>query len=207
MVSDTLPNGPESRSLPQFFLPQSQVPWTASMDVIVRGAQDRLSLASNVRSAIMRVSPDLPRFEISTVESQLERLGDRRRFQTWLLSVFSTIAFLLAAIGTYGLVSYSVAEGTNELGIRMALGASRMDTLRLVLGHAIKVTGVGLFVGSVAALAFSRAASGLLFGVSWADGLTMSLPGVLLLFVSLAAAYVPARRATKIDPIIALSSE
>ena len=207
MVSDTLPNGPESGSLPQFFLPQNQVPWTASMDVIVRGAQDRLSLASNVRGAIMRVSPEIPRFEISTVDSQLERLENRRRFQTWLLSVFSSIAFLLAAIGTYGLVSYSVAERTNELGIRMALGASRRDILRLVLGHAITVTAVGLLVGSVAALAFSRAASGLLFGVSWADGLTMSLTGVLLLSVSLAASYVPARRATKIDPIIALSSE
>jgi putative ABC transport system permease protein len=160
-----------------------------------------------VRGAILRVSPDIPRFEISTVESQLERLGNRRRFQTWLLSAFSTIAFVLAAIGTYGLVSYSVAERTSELGIRMALGASRRDILRLILGHSITVTGVGLFVGSAAALVFSRAASGLLFGVSWADGLTMSLTGVLLLFVSLAAAYVPARRATKVDPIIALSSE
>jgi putative ABC transport system permease protein len=207
MVSDTLPNGPESRSLPQFFLPQNQVTWTASMDVIVRGAQDRLSLASNVRGAILRVSRNIPRFEISTVESQLERLGNRRRFQTWLLSVFSTIAFVLAAIGTYGLASYSVAERTKELGIRMALGASRRDILRLILGHSITVTGVGLFVGSAAALVFSRAASGLLFGVSWADGLTMSLTGVLLLFVSLAAGYVPARRATKVDPIIALSSE
>ncbi len=124
-----------------------------------------------------------------------------------MLSVFSAIAFVLAAIGTYGLISYSVTERTNELGIRMALGASRLDILRLVLGQAITITGVGLFVGSVAALVFSRAASGLLFGVSWADGRTMSLAGALLLFVSLAAAYVPARRATKVDPMIALSSE
>ena len=121
--------------------------------------------------------------------------------------MFSAIAFVLAAIGTYGLISYSVTERTNELGIRMALGASRTDVLRLVLGQAIMVTGVGLLVGSVAALVSSYTASGLLFGVSWADGLTMSVTIGLLLFVSLAAAYVPARRATKIDPIIALSSE
>ena len=207
MVADTLPNGPESRSLPQFFLPQDQAPYVRSMDVIVRGAQDELSLASDVRTAILNVSPEIPRFAISTFGSQLERLGNRRRFQTWLLTVFSTIAFVLAAIGTYGLIAYSVTERTNELGIRMALGASRMDVLRLVLGQAITVTGVGLLVGSLAALVFSHAASGLLFGVSWADGLTMSVTIGLLLFVSLAAAYVPARRATKIDPITALLSE
>jgi predicted permease len=207
MVGDTLPNGPESRSLPQFFLPQDQAPQARSMDVIVRGAQDRLSLASDMRSAILSVSPEIPRFEISTVESQLERLGNRRRFQTWLLTVFSTIAFVLAAVGTYGLISYSVTERTNEFGIRIALGASRMNVLRLVLGQAITVTAGGLLVGSVGALVFSRAVSGLLFGVSWADGLTMSLTIGLLLFVSLAAAYVPARRATKVDPIIAVSSE
>jgi putative ABC transport system permease protein len=160
------------------------------MDVIVRGAQDRLSLASDIRSAILSISPEIPWFEISTAGSQLERLGNRRRFQTWLLTVFSTIAFVLAAVGTYGLISYSVTERTNELGIRIALGASRMDVLWLVLGQAITVTGVGLLVGSVGALVFSRAASGLLFSVSWADGVTMSL-----------------RRATKVDPIIALSSE
>jgi predicted permease len=207
VVGDTLPNGPESRSVPQFFLPQDQAPYVRSMDVIVRGAQDGLALASDVRGAIMNLSPEIPRFEISTFGSQLERLGNRRRFQTWLLTVFSTIAFVLAAIGTYGLISYSVTERTNELGIRMALGASRGDVVRLVLGQAITVTGVGLLVGSIAALVFSHAASGLLFGVSWADGLTMSVTMGLLLFVSLAAAYVPARRATKIDPIVALSSE
>ena len=207
MVGDTLPNGPESRSLPQFFLPQDQAPQVRSMDVIVRGAHDGLSLAGDVRASILNLNPEIPRFEISTFGSQLERLGNRRRFQTWLLTVFSTIAFVLAAIGTYGLISYSVTERTNELGIRMALGASRTDVLRLVLGQAITVTGVGLLVGSIAALVFSHAASGLLFGVSWADGLTMSVTISLLLFVSLAAAYVPARRATKIDPIIALSSE
>ena len=143
VVGDTLPNGPESRSLPQFFLPQDQAQYIRSMDVIVRGAQDGLSLASDVRASILNLSPEIPKFEISTFGSQLERLGNRRRFQTWLLTVFSTIAFVLAAIGTYGLISYSVTERTNELGIRMALGASRMDVLRLVLGQAITVTGVG----------------------------------------------------------------
>lgn len=183
VVGDTLPNGPESRSLPQFFLPQDQGPLSRSMDILVRGAQERLPLAKDLRVAILDVSPEVSKFEVSTVESQLERLGNRRRFQTWLLAAFSTLAFVLAGIGVYGLISYSVSERINEIGIRMALGASRMDVMRLILGQAIAVTGLGLLVGSVGALVFSRAASSLLFGVSWADGVTLSLtaPGCCLL--------------------------
>ena len=207
VVGDTLPNGPESRSLPQFFLPQDQGPLSRSMDILVRGAQERLPLAKDLRVAILDVSPEVPKFEVSTLESQLERLGNRRRFQTWLLAAFSTLAFVLAGIGVYGLISYSVSERINEIGIRMALGASRMDVMRLILGQAIAVTGLGLLVGSVGALVFSWAASSLLFGVSWADGVTLSLTAGLLLVVTLVAAYMPAKRATKLDPMIALSAE
>ena len=207
VVGDTLPNGPESRSLPQFFLPQAQAPLVQEMDLLVRGAQDQLSMANDVRAAILSVSPEIPRVEVSTVESQLERLGNTRRFQTWLLGMFSGIAFVLAAVGIYGVISYSVTERTNELGIRMALGASRRDVLRLVLGHAVTVAGIGLLAGGVAALVVCRAIAGLLFGVPWSDGLTMSLAMGLLLLVTFAAAYVPAKRASKVDPLIALSSE
>ncbi len=207
VVGDILPNGPESRSLSQFFLPQDQAPEAKSMDILVRGSQDRLPLANDLRTAVLSVSPQIPKFEVSTVESLLERLGNRRRFQTWLLSAFSAIAFFLAAIGTYGLISYSVSERIHEIGIRMALGASRTDVMRMVLSQATRVIGVGLLVGTVGALAFSGAASNLLFAVSWDDTLTLSFTAGLLLFAALVAAYIPARRATKVDPIIALSSE
>jgi ABC-type antimicrobial peptide transport system permease subunit len=177
------------------------------MDILVRGSQDRLPLANDLRMAVLSVSPQIPKFEVSTVESQLERLGNHRRFQTWLLSAFSAIAFFLAAIATYGLISYSVSERIHEIGIRMALGASRTDVVRMVLSQATGVTGVGLLVGTIGALAFSGAASNLLSAVSWDDTLTLSSTAALLLFAALVAAYIPARRATKIDPIIALSSE
>lgn len=207
VVGDTLPNGPESRALPQFFLPLDQVPQAKSMDILVRSAQERLPLANDLRTAVLSVSPQIPRFAVSTVDSQLERLGNRRRFLTWLLSAFSAIAFALAAIGTYGLISYSVTERIHEIGIRMALGASRTDVLRMILGQAASITGVGLLVGTLGALAFARAASHLLFGVSWADGFTLSLTAGILLIAALIAAYIPARRATAVDPTMALSAE
>jgi predicted permease len=207
VVGDTLPNGPESRSLPQFFLPQDQAPQAKSMDILVRGAQDRLPLANDLRRAVLSVDPQIPRFAVSSVEAQLEQLGNRRRFQTWLLSAFSTIAFVLAAIGTYGLISYFVSERIHEIGIRMALGASRGDVLRMILAQATTITGVGLFVGTLGALLFCRAVSNLLFGVSWADGVTLSLTAGILLVVALLAAYIPARRATAVDPTMALSAE
>lgn len=207
VVGDTLPNGPESRSLPQFFLTLDQAPQTKSMDILVRGAQDRLPLANDLRRAILSVSAQIPRFAVSSVEAQLEQLGNRRRFQTWLLSAFSMIAFVLAAIGTYGLISYSVTERIHEIGIRMALGATRGDVLRMILAEVARITGVGLFVGTLGALLVSRAASNLLFGVPWADGITLSLTAGILLFAALTAAYIPARRATAVDPAMALSAE
>jgi putative ABC transport system permease protein len=207
VVGDTLPDGPESRVYPQFFLPQTQVPWTASMDMVIRVADNRLPLANSIRAAILSVSSEIPRFEVTTVDSELELLGNRRRFQTWLLSSFSAIALILAAIGIYGLISYSVSERTAEIGIRMALGARRVDIMAMILGQVSTLTGAGLLLGLAGALALSHATSNLLFGVSWTDGRTLALATLLLFMVALTAGYIPARRATRVDPAIALSSE
>jgi predicted permease len=207
VVGDTLPDGPESRVYPQFFLPQTQVPWTASMDMVIRIVDNRLPLASSIRAAILSVSSEIPRFEVTTVESELEVLGNRRRFQTWLLSSFSAIALILAAIGIYGLISYSVSERTAEIGIRMALGARPVDIMGMILGQLSMLAGAGLLLGLAGALALSHAASNLLFGVAWTDGLTLALATLLLFMVTLTAGYIPAKRATRVDPVIALSSE
>jgi putative ABC transport system permease protein len=207
IVGDTLPNGPESRVYPEFFLPQSQIPWTPSMDMVIRVANNQLPLASSIRAAILSVSPEIPRFDVTTVESELEALGNRRRFQAWLLGSFSAIALILAAIGIYGLISYSVTERTPEIGIRMALGARRKDIMAMILGRLLMLAGAGLLLGLAGALALSRAASSLLFGVAWTDSLTLALATLLLLTVALGAGYIPARRATRVDPAIALSSE
>lgn len=207
VVGDTLPDGPESRVFPQFFLPQSQVPWTASMDMLIRVADSRIPLANSIRAAVLSVSSEIPRFEVTTVDSELEALGNRRRFQTWLLSSFSAIALILAAIGIYGLISYSVSERTAEIGIRMALGARRVDIMGMILGQVSMLAGAGLLLGLAGALALSHAASNLLFGVAWTDGRTLALAILLLFMVALTAGYIPARRATRVDPAIALSSE
>ena len=207
VVGDTLPDGPESRIYPQFFLPQTQVPWTASMDMVIRVGDSRLPLASSIRAAILSVSSEIPRFEVTTVESELEVLGNRRRFQTWLLSSFSAIALILAAIGIYGLISYSVSERTAEIGIRMALGARPVDIMGMILGQLSMLAGAGLLLGLAGALALSHAASNLLFGVAWTDGRTLALATLLLFMVALTAGYIPAKRATRVDPVIALSSE
>jgi predicted permease len=207
VVGDTLPDGPESRVYPQFFLPQTQVPWTASMDMVIRVVDDRLPLASSIRAAILSVSSEIPRFEVTTVESELEALGNRRRFQTWLFSSFSAIALILAAIGIYGLISYSVTERTAEIGIRMALGARPVDIMGMILGQLSMLAGAGLLLGLAGALALSHAASNLLFGVAWTDGRTLAPATLLLFLVALTAGYIPAKRATRVDPVIALSSE
>jgi ABC-type lipoprotein release transport system permease subunit len=207
VVGDTLPDGPESRAYPQFFLPQKQIPWTASTDIVVRVDDTRLPLAASIREAILSVSAEIPRFEVTTVDSQLEAMGNRRRLQTWLLSAFSAIAVTLAAIGIYGLISYSVTERTAEIGIRMALGATRIDILAMIMRSLLVLAGGGLMLGVAGAMALSRAASSLLFGVAWSDSFTLASATLLLLGVALAAGYIPARRATKVDPAIALSSE
>jgi putative ABC transport system permease protein len=207
IVGDTLPDGPESQVFPQFFLPQTQAYGTASMDVVVRAAKNQLPLASNIRAAILSIKSDMPRFEVATVESEIERLGNRRSFQTWLLTAFSAVALVLAGIGVYGLISYSVAQRTSEIGIRMALGADRSKIMRMILGQLLTLTGIGLLLGLVGALTLSHAASSLLFGVAWTDGLTLASATSLLFVVALAAAYIPARRATRVDPVVALSSE
>jgi putative ABC transport system permease protein len=205
VVGDTLPDGKESRVYPQFFLPQTQVPWTASMDLVIRAA--RLPLANSIRAAILSVSAEIPRFEVTTVDAELEALGNPRRFQTWLLSSFSVIALILAAIGIYGLISYSVSERTAEIGIRMALGARPVDIMSMILGQVSMLAAAGLLLGLAGALALSHAAANLLFGVAWTDGRTLALATLLLFMVALTAGYIPARRATRVDPAIALSSE
>ncbi len=207
VVGDSLPDGPESRVFPLFYLPQSQRPWIASMDIVIRVADDRLPLANAIRAAVLSVNGQIPRFAVTTVDAELDTLGTQRRSSTWLLISFSAFALVLAAIGIYGLVSYSVTERTAEIGIRMAFGAARLDIIRLVLGQVLLLAGGGLLLGVTAALIVSRAAASLLFGVAPTDGVTLAGATLLLLTVALLAGYVPARRATRVDPVIALAAE
>src|SRR6185503_7122933 len=157
--------------------------------------------------AIWAVNKNQAVNDIKTLETiKSESLGGNR-LRTALLGSFAGLAMLLAAIGIYGVISYSVAQRTHEIGVRAALGATNWDQLRLVLGSAMSLAGIGLGIGILGSLAFTRVLSSLLFGVSPRDPVTLAIVAAVLAAVAFIACYVPARRATRVDPVVALRYE
>ena len=191
---------------PMIYVPFEQSPfWVA--EIVVRSKLDRASIAANIREQVHAVDKDLP---VSNVESMTEAINasvEQPRFRTMLLGLFGAIALVLAAAGIFGVMSYSVSRRTHEIGIRMALGASRASVLRLVLSESGKLVLSGLCLGIAAALALSHLLSNLLFGVRPTDPLTFIAVAILLLGVALTASYVPTRRAMRVDPTVALRHE
>jgi putative ABC transport system permease protein len=175
--------------------------------VVLRTDGDPQSLAHGAVSVIHGIDPSLPVAGVRTMDDVLTAAESQPRFLTLLLTLFSAAAMALAAIGIYGLMAYAVAQRTQELGIRMALGAQPRDVLRLILGNGMGLTAVGILIGLAAALALSRTMASLLFGVSPTDALTYAGVSTLLGLVALAACYIPARRAMQVDPMIALRYE
>jgi len=165
------------------------------------------NLAAAVRQAIWSVNPDVPITDVATMEEILDQEVFQRRVQTRLLGFFAALALVLSAVGTYSVVAYSVAQRAHEIGIRMGLGAERKDVLRLVLGQGCRLTVIGIAVGMTGALGLTRYLAGLLYGVKPTDPLTFTGVSVLLAGVALLASYIPARRATKVDPTVALRYE
>jgi ABC-type antimicrobial peptide transport system permease subunit len=146
-------------------------------------------------------------YSVRTLNEHLRNSTGRRRFRAVLLGSFAGVALLLASIGIYGVMAYSVAQRTREFGIRMALGAARADLMRSVLGRGLALGTVGVGIGILGALAVGRLMSGFLFGVTATDPLTYGLVAGFLLAVALAACYLPAQRATRVDPTVAMRSE
>jgi len=193
----------DSDSRIAFYLPHSQY-ISRLLNIVLRTTTDPTSLTSAVAHELHEVDRDLPLYGVVTMEERVAGSLARRRFTTVLLAMFAGFALALATIGIYGVMAYLVIQGTREIGIRMALGATQSTVLRLVVKHGmvLAITGVGL--GLIAALAFARLVSGLLFGVTATDPLTFAAIIVLLIVVALVASYIPARRAARIDPMISL---
>jgi len=174
------------------------------LTLVVRTAGDPAALAPGAREAIWSIDKSVALSDVKTMEAAIGRAVARPRFQLTLLTAFAVVALLLAAAGIYGVMSYAIARRTHEIGLRMTLGAQRGDVLRMVLGQAMLRVGVGTAVGLAGALALTQLMSTLLFGVRPTDPLTFGVVSIVLIGAALLASYVPARRATRIDPMVAL---
>jgi putative ABC transport system permease protein len=190
----------------QVYLPHAQYA-NRYLTLVVRTKVDPLSLAAEVRRQIASMDPDEAAANIASMDQVLSDSAGTRRFSTVLLGTLASLGLLLASVGVYGVLAYDVSQRTREIGIRMALGAAQKDVLSLVVGQGMKLLLMGVAVGTVAALLFTRLMSGLLFEVSPSDPLTFVAVPLVLMAVALLGCYVPARRATRVDPMIALRYE
>jgi len=177
------------------------------MNLIVKSGSDPEALTSAIRNIIASIDKDQPIFGIATMEKLIADSAATQRITLVLLGLFSALALMLAAIGIYGVISYSVAQRTHEIGIRMALGAQRQDVLRMILAQGIKVAGAGVLIGIAASLGLTRLMTTLLFSVSAADPFTYAAVAIALVLIALLACYIPARRTLRVDPAIALRHE
>jgi putative ABC transport system permease protein len=194
-------------TLPIVYLPFQQTGGVNYVSVVVRSTAEPSLLAAAVRGAIRELDPDLPIQEYRTMAEHVGESVARPRFYTMLLGAFAAIALLLASVGIYGVLSYLVAQRTRELGIRVALGASTQQVLSLVMRRGLALTGAGVVAGILAALAATRLLASLLFGVGAADPLTFAIVATTLMSVAALACYLPARRAARVDPVVALKAE
>ena len=207
VTSDVRQTGLQADPYPGMFLPYSQYQSSVPLVFVIRSANGPGTVAAAVRQELRYVDSQLPIYDVKTMDQVLYTVTARPRFLTFLLVAFAGVAVLLAAIGIYGIMSYTVAQGTREIGIRAALGAQRRDLLQMVLSKGLKLTLIGIVLGVAGAFGLTRLMSNLLFGVSATDPLTFAGVTVVLVLIALLASYLPARRATKIDPLVALRYE
>jgi putative ABC transport system permease protein len=195
----------ESVSL-ESYLAFPQNPWSY-VGLAVRTHGDPGAVYGAVRSLVAQIDPELPVHDMRPMEQVVAETMASRRLTLWLVGAFAALALVLASVGIYGVMSYAVTERVHEIGVRVALGAQRRDVLRLVVGHGMRLAAIGLVLGSVAAFFAARAMTTLLFGIRPSDPLTYIAIAVVLALAALAACYIPARRATAVDPMVALRYE
>jgi putative ABC transport system permease protein len=206
VVGDVKEAGLAEADPPEIYVPHAQMP-IHSMDVVMRTALSPESLAPSAARIVHGLDPELPVARTQTLAALVSRSVAQPRFYMLLLAAFAATALSLAALGIFGVMSYVVLQRSREIGIRVALGAHQRDVLRLVLGHALLLAGLGVAAGLVGALALARTLSGLLFALSPSDPPTLVAVALLLSAVALLASYLPARRAARADPLTALRSE
>jgi predicted permease len=208
VVADMRRQGPEREPFPQMFVSLAQSPPPRNVNLFIRtSSNDPMAIAGALRAAVHRVEKNAPISEVARLEQQFGTYLAQRRFQTSLLIGFSIVGLLMAAVGIYGLIQYSIATRTQEIGIRMALGAQAGEIFRMILGEGLKLSLTGWMLGLLGALWLGQAGSSLLFGVTPTDPWTFVVVSLLLIAVAIAACCFPARRAMKIEPIVALRQE
>jgi putative ABC transport system permease protein len=213
VVGDVHASAMEQNVLPEFYLPIRQAPvaswdWIqGSMDVVLRSGADPATLTRELRHSVDAAMPGVPVYSIATMLENIALNQEQARFNTLLLGLFATLALILAAIGIYGVLSYSVAQRTHEIGVRMALGASRSNVMFLVMGFGLRVAALGVAAGIAGAVFATRLLATMLFGVRPLDIVSFAAGAVVLVAASVLASFVPARRATRVDPIVALRYE
>jgi putative ABC transport system permease protein len=206
VVKDVKSDGLDTESMPEMYMPYSQNV-SSGMTLVVRTLSNPSNSVAAVREQVQAIDKDQPVYDIRTLAQLLGEAIAQRRLNMLLLGAFALIALLLATSGIFGLMTYTVTQRTHEIGIRMALGAQKSDILKLIFGRGMSLTLIGLMVGLAAAFALTRLMSSLLFNVSATDPLTFLSVALLLAAVALVACYIPARRAMKVDPLIALRYE
>ena len=192
--------------LPFIYIPLAQE-MQSNMTLLVRTVGDPSTVLPAMRQELQQMDRTVPVYAVKTMTEQIEAALSADRMTAVLLGIFGAAALLLATVGLYGVMSYSVAQRTHEIGIRMALGAQTLDVLRLVVKNGMTLSLIGLAIGLAAAFAFTRIMASLLFEVTPTDAVTYAIVSVGLLIVALLACYIPARRATKVDPLVALRYE
>jgi predicted permease len=208
IAADVRTGGPASPLQPEIFMPYEQHPGpSTNLNLVVRAAvEDPMSLVETIRRKVTALNPDVP-VKASTMEATLGETADTPRFQTFLLVAFAAVALLLALAGIYSVMTYTVNQRVPELGVRIALGATPRNILGLILGHGARLALIGLALGIVLALLSGRLLEGLMFGVTARDPWSLVSVSILVAVATLAACYIPGRRAVRVDPMTALRAD